>query len=110
MAASALVLLAFALVTRSIVQQSRVLRARQGWRACFLPALFGSFIAMATMQFSLTRLKAGVASVLLAMTPIFTIPVAWRMLNHRPSLRAVGGAIIAIAGAWLLANPSPAST
>ena len=30
--------------------------------------------------------QAGIASVLLSMTPIFTIPIAWRMLNHRPDL------------------------
>ena len=43
---------------------------------------------MITMQLSLTLLKAGVASVLLSMTPIFTIPVAWWILKHRPSVRA----------------------
>lgn len=106
MAASAVALLAFALVTRSLARQSAVLRAREGWRTCFPPALLGSFLAMATMQYSLTKLKAGVASVLLAMTPIFTIPVAWKMLNHPPSLKAVGGAVIAIVGAWMLANPA----
>jgi drug/metabolite transporter (DMT)-like permease len=40
--------------------------------------------------------------VLLSMTPIFTVPIAWKILNHRPTWRAVAGAAIALAGASIL--------
>ena len=78
------------------------IREAEGWRATFLPALAGSFVAMITMQLALTSLKSGVAAVLLSMTPIFSIPVEWKVLGQKPSAGAAAGAVIAIAGVWLL--------
>jgi drug/metabolite transporter (DMT)-like permease len=105
MTACSLALLLFGALTGSLKRQTSVLRDPEGWKASFVPAVLGSFVAMATMQFSLTILKTGISSVLLSMTPIFTIPVAWWLLQHRPSWRAIAGAMIALAGAWMLADP-----
>jgi drug/metabolite transporter (DMT)-like permease len=107
MTAAAIGLLVLGVMTGSLARQTRPLREAAGWRASFLAAVLGSFVAMITMQLSLTLLKTGIASVLLSMTPIFTIPIAWKMLNHRPTWRAVAGAVIALAGASLLSLGSP---
>jgi drug/metabolite transporter (DMT)-like permease len=104
MGSAALALALLGLVTGSIRRQTVVFREPAGWRATFLPAFFGAFVAMFTMQVSLTLLKSGVASVLLAMTSIFTIPVEWRVLGRRPSARGVAGAFIALLGVVLLVS------
>jgi drug/metabolite transporter (DMT)-like permease len=102
MASAAAGLLLFGAVSGSFARQTRPLREGPAWRATFLPAVMGSFIAMITMQLALTLMKTGPASVLLSTTPIFTIPIASRLLGHKPSLRAIAGAVIALGGIALL--------
>jgi drug/metabolite transporter (DMT)-like permease len=104
MTTAAFALLILAVAGGSFARQTRVLREPAGWRAVFVPAFLGTFVAMITMQISIGLLKSGVASVLLSMTPIFTIPVAWWLLGHRPTARSIGGALIALGGAYLLAK------
>jgi drug/metabolite transporter (DMT)-like permease len=102
MTAAAVALFGFGALTGTLARQTRVFRERAGWRATFLPAFFGTFVAMITMQLALTSLKSGIASVLLSMTPVFTIPVEWWVLKQRPTFRSIAGAAIALYGAWLL--------
>jgi drug/metabolite transporter (DMT)-like permease len=104
MTTAAVALFLLAALTGSLRRQTRIFREPAGRRMAFLPAFFGTFVAMVTMQLAIVSLKSGVASVLLSMTTIFTIPVAWWVLGERPTVRSVLGAVIALAGAWLLAE------
>jgi drug/metabolite transporter (DMT)-like permease len=104
MTTAAAALLVLAVVGGSAAELTRLFRDPAGRRAAFLPAFFGTFVAMLTMQLALASLKSGVASVLLSMTPIFTLPIAWRVLKERPTRLSAGGAAVALVGAWLLAQ------
>jgi drug/metabolite transporter (DMT)-like permease len=104
MGAAAASLLIFGLVTRSLVRQTRLLRDPAGWRSTFVPVFFGTFVAMITMQLSITLMRVGIASVLLSMTPVFTSPVEWWVLKRRPSVLGLVGAVIALVGAYFLAG------
>jgi drug/metabolite transporter (DMT)-like permease len=104
MGASAAGLVVFGLVTGSLARQSRPIREKDGWKMTFFATFIGTFLAMITMQLAVGVLRSGIVSVLLSMTPIFTIPVEYWLLGRRPSMRAIVGAIIALVGAYLLAR------
>ena len=46
--------------------------------------------------------EAGVASTLLATVPVLLIPLVWIIYGHRPTLRAVIGTLISMAGVALI--------
>ncbi len=51
---------------------------------------------------ALQYLTAGVASTFLSLTPVCIIPFAIYIHKEHVSLRAFAGAVIAVAGIWLL--------
>jgi drug/metabolite transporter (DMT)-like permease len=51
---------------------------------------------------SIKLTETGVALTLMAMTPIFVIPLSARVFGERPTLRAIAGTVLAVAGVVVL--------
>jgi drug/metabolite transporter (DMT)-like permease len=66
-----------------------------------IAAFFGTYLAIWLQQTALKYAPAGVAQALLATSPIFVLPLLLA-LKERVSLRAALGALVALAGIWLL--------
>ncbi len=94
-------LMAVALVRR-LPRETRILRERDGWRLTFLPAILGTYFGILAMQVGIANLDLGVASTLLATSPIFVIPVAWIVAGERPTLRRTVGAVVATGGVAMI--------
>ncbi|HCY85888.1 MAG TPA: EamA family transporter [Desulfobacteraceae bacterium] len=67
-------------------------------------SVIGPFIGVSLSLMVLQYLTAGVASTFLSMTPVCIIPFSIYIHKERVSLRAFAGALIAVAGIWLLMN------
>jgi drug/metabolite transporter (DMT)-like permease len=65
-------------------------------------ALIGPFIGVSLSLMVLHYLTAGVASTFLSLTPICIIPFSIYIHKEHVSIRAFAGAVIAVAGIWLL--------
>jgi len=65
-------------------------------------AFIGPFIGVSLSLLVLHYLSTGVASTFLSMTPVCIIPFSIYLHKEHVSSRAFGGAIIAVAGIWLL--------
>lgn len=78
-------------------------------RDLFLTAVYGLLafaISYALMYWSLVRVTAGVATVVLAIVPLATLLLATAQGHERLAARSVLGAILAIAGiAWMTFGP-----
>lgn len=80
-------------------------RAVQDRRAVALTAtgsVLGPFIGVSLSLLTLHYLTTGVASTILSLTPVAIIPFAVFVHKEHVSMRAVSGALIAVAGIWLL--------
>jgi drug/metabolite transporter (DMT)-like permease len=87
-----------------------------GWwgrvaRACRnLPALahatggafFGPFVGVSLSLVAVAHTVSGVAATLMALTPIFVIPIVYLVRGERVGAGGIGGALIAVGGAALL--------
>jgi drug/metabolite transporter (DMT)-like permease len=67
-----------------------------------LGAAFGPFLGVSLSLVAVQHTQAGVAATLMALVPVLIIPVSILVMKERVSLRAVAGALIAVAGAALL--------
>ncbi|WDP91404.1 MAG: DMT family transporter [Desulfobacter sp.] len=67
-------------------------------------AVIGPFIGVSLSLKVLHYLTAGVASTFLSMTPVCIIPFSIYIHKERVSARAMAGAVVAVAGIWLLMN------
>ena len=65
-------------------------------------ALIGPFLGVSLSLMTLHYLPTGVASTFLSMTPVCIIPFSIYIHKERVSLRAFFGALVAVAGIWLL--------
>ncbi|MEA5462570.1 DMT family transporter [Leptothoe sp. PORK10 BA2] len=66
-----------------------------------IAAFFGTYLAIWLQQIALKYSPTGIAQSLLATSPIMVLPMAL-VLGERVTLRAAGGAIVSLAGVWLL--------
>lgn len=66
-----------------------------------IAAFFGTYLAIWLQQIALKYSPAGIAQSLLATSPIMVLPMALA-IGERITVRAVCGAIVALAGIWLL--------
>ena len=64
--------------------------------------LFGNLLGIYCLQLSFLYTDAGVAAILIAMQPIFIIPIVAVMERRLPSLRMVLGTLISFAGVALV--------
>jgi len=83
----------------------RVVTAIKDTRALMLTAtgaLIGPFIGVSLSLMVLHYLSTGVASTFLSMTPVCILPFSIFLHKEHVSIRAFGGAFIAVGGIWLL--------
>ncbi|MGD1854924.1 MAG: DMT family transporter [Leptolyngbyaceae cyanobacterium] len=66
-----------------------------------IAAFFGTYLAIWLQQTALKYSPAGIAQSLLATSPIMVLPMAF-VIGDRVTIRAVCGAVVALAGIWLL--------
>ncbi len=66
-----------------------------------IAAFFGTYLAIWLQQVALKYSPAGIAQSLLATSPIMVLPMAL-VMGERVTLRATGGAVVALVGIWLL--------
>ncbi len=71
------------------------------WRYLCTAALMGTFLGIYLTQVAFKYANVGIAQTLLSTSPIFVLPLVWRE-GEKVSLRAVFGAIVAVAGIVLL--------
>lgn len=81
--------------TRRLVPNRRVL----GW--LLLAAFLGTYLGIYLQQTAFKFAPTGIAQALLATSPLFVLPLAAAM-GDRVSLRAVGGALLALMGVGVL--------
>jgi len=65
-------------------------------------AVIGPFIGVSLSLMALQYLTAGIASTFLSLTPVCIIPFSIYIHKEHVSMRAFAGAVIAVAGIWLL--------
>lgn len=75
----------------------RPLHTRAVWPSLALAAFFGSIVGLPLFHFGLRELPSGVASVLFATTPLFTLPLGY-FFDERHGGRAILGTAIGFAG------------
>ncbi|GII65307.1 ABC transporter permease [Sphaerisporangium krabiense] len=71
------------------------------WRSAVLGALnMGAFFAL--IYVSAQLLPTSVASTIMASSPVVMMLIAWAMLRERPALPACAGAVLGVAGVYLM--------
>ncbi|ACN13714.1 putative permease (DMT super family) [Desulforapulum autotrophicum HRM2] len=86
-------------------QWGRVFQAVKNTRALVYTAtgaFVGPFLGVSLSLMTLHYLSTGVASTFLSMTPVCIIPFSIYLHKERVSVRAFAGALVAVAGIWLL--------
>ncbi len=80
-------------------------RRRVGYVYTLCGSLVGPFLGVWMSLVALDRVKLGVAQTLISLTPVFILPLVVWVYKERVSLRAVLGALVAVAGTALLFLP-----
>ena len=65
-------------------------------------AIFGPLIGVSLSLYAIQNTNVGIASTLIALPPIFLLPIGYFIFHERISWRAIAGTVIAIAGVGLL--------
>lgn len=71
------------------------------WGLLLSATILGTYLAIWLQQVSISLAPAGIAQTLMSTSPIFILPIA-AMSGEKLSPRAVLGALVALAGVWLL--------
>ncbi|MCC6575283.1 MAG: DMT family transporter [Planctomycetes bacterium] len=103
MVAGGLVLVALGLARGSAPQTLGKLSDRHGMMLTLGGTFFGPFIGVTLSLFALTQTDAAVAATIFATAPVVVIPLVVVLYKQKVSVRAVAGAIVAIAGVAILA-------
>lgn len=99
--AGSVVLLVWLSIRRPIAGSLKPLRSPRFLILIAATAFASTFIAIWLQQTALKYTATGIAQALSATSPLFVIPIA-AMMGDRISIRAVLGALIALAGVWIL--------
>lgn len=102
LAAGVLVLLVWLLLQERRADELKPLRSWQLLAIVTGTAFASTYLGIWLQQLSLKYAPAGIAQALSATSPIFVIPIAAIVLRERISLQANLGAVLALAGIWLL--------
>ena len=78
-----------------------VMRDRKGMGAMLLATITGPFIGVSLSLMAVQYTEAGIASTLMALTPIFIIAPAYWLFHQRASWKEVIGAVISVIGVSL---------
>lgn len=65
-------------------------------------AFFGPFVGVSLSLVAVAHTVSGVAATLMALTPIFVIPIVYLVRGERVGTGGIGGALVAVGGASLL--------
>ncbi|MFE4105245.1 DMT family transporter [Almyronema epifaneia] len=94
-------LLVLLLAQRRLGRDAQPLRSPRLVGVVVVAAVLGTYLALWLQQTALKFAPTGIAQSLMATSPLFILPIAlW--LGDRVSLRALGGASVALVGIWLL--------
>lgn len=75
---------------------------RSGFLYLLIGAIFGPLIGVSLSLFAIQNINIGIASTLIALPPVFLLPVGHFIFKEQITWRAIVGTIIAIAGVSLL--------
>ncbi|MDR1743778.1 MAG: DMT family transporter [Dysgonamonadaceae bacterium] len=92
----------FALLVTFLKRWHRIflsVKDARGMSSITLGAVFGPFVGVALSLFAVQHTETGIASTLMALTPIFIIVPSALMFREKVTARQVIGAVISIAGA-----------
>jgi len=67
-----------------------------------LGACFGPFLGVSLSLVAIKYMEVGIAATIIALVPVLVIPVVIVVYGERVSLRAIFGALLALAGVALL--------
>jgi drug/metabolite transporter (DMT)-like permease len=70
-------------------------------------AVFGPYLGVWMSLFALNHTKTGIAATLMSLVPVFIIPAVMIVYRKMPTLRAVLGAVVAVAGVAILFLTKP---
>ena len=68
-------------------------------------AVVGPFVGVSMFMLALQNCHVGVVTTILATIPVMILPFSVYLYGERVSLRAIGGALVAVAGVALLMLP-----
>jgi drug/metabolite transporter (DMT)-like permease len=80
----------------------RALGDKRTWPALVGGSLTGPFIGVWLSMVAVQRAQVGIASTLMALSPIILIPLDHWIFRERISLRSVAGTVVALAGATII--------
>lgn len=63
-----------------------------------VPGFLGYGVSSTLLLFAFTHLDAGLAAVLVSLSPVLVLPLLWAARGERPALQAAAGAVLAVAG------------
>ena len=87
--------------TQGFKPLQRGLRDRKGMAAAVMTTIFGPFVGVGCSLLAVQYTAAGIASTLMALTPIIIILPAWWLFKQPITPKSVLGAIISVVGVSL---------
>lgn len=98
-----LVFIVFSAIGRNHVRPPAPLQRRSAVTWLVITTLCGPVLGVSCFQWSLLQLPSGLATAVVAMTPIAMIPLVMIMDGERPRALSIAGAFVAVAGViWML--------
>ena len=89
---------------RPVADAARVRERRHGLAWVAAGACFGPYLGVWASFETFERLDIGIGQTLCSLTPILILPVAARFYGEKITQRAVAGAVVALAGTYLMSG------
>lgn len=87
--------------TKQFSTLPKAVKDKKGISATFIATITGPFLGVSLSLMAVQYTEAGIASTLMALTPIFIIWPAYMMFKQRVTVREVVGAVISVVGVSL---------
>ena len=100
MLAGAMVLLPLALLSGSLVALQQA--SGRAWASIAYLVVLGSILALIFLQVGVARIGAARASAFTLLVPLFGVGLSVAFLGERPTLLAIAGGGVVLAGLWLI--------
>jgi drug/metabolite transporter (DMT)-like permease len=100
MVAGALFLLPLALLQGSLAEMEAI--TPRAWASIGYLMVFGSILAFVFLQIGVARIGAARASAFTLLVPLFGVALSIAFLGERPTLLAMAGGVVVLAGLWLI--------
>ncbi len=101
MSVAALIIWGIALFQRQIGQTFRKMD-RKTWQYLAIGALVGPTLGVTLSLFAVQNTAVGIASTLMALTPVFLLPIGYYFFKEKIGWSAIAGTLLAVAGVALL--------